>query len=103
MRGKFVAKHSGDGRDDALRGVVLDMLQVHSLHSADMAACSVVLDKIQVHTRKPADMAASLCVSAVHVCLLERCVLQMAALQLSASGWGGQILMYYVPCRMRNP
>ena len=28
IRSKFVAKHAGDGRDDALRGIVLDMLKV---------------------------------------------------------------------------
>jgi hypothetical protein len=28
IRSKFIAKHAGDGRDDALRGIVLEMLKV---------------------------------------------------------------------------
>jgi hypothetical protein len=28
IRSRFVAKHAGDGRDDALRATVLDLLQV---------------------------------------------------------------------------
>ena len=31
VRGRFIAARSGDGRDDALRGVVLDMLEVWQL------------------------------------------------------------------------
>jgi hypothetical protein len=32
IRSRFIAKHAGDGRDDALRGVVLDILQVMYAH-----------------------------------------------------------------------